>query len=83
MSSINPKTERITLRVDPALKAQAADIFDAMGMTPSEAVRLFLLEVIRRGELPMKIRTPNAATRAAIQAARSGEVRPVPRKSRH
>lgn len=82
MSSANPKTERIYLRVDPGLKAQATDIFDAMGMTPSEAVRLFLLEVIRRGELPMKIRTPNAETRAAIQAARSGTVQSVRRQSR-
>lgn len=77
MQDRTSKTERMHLRVDPALKAQAMEIFDAMGLTPSEGVRLFLLEVVRRGELPMKIKVPNAGTRAAIKAARDGDIQPV------
>lgn len=74
------KTERMHLRVDPELKARAMDVFNAMGLTPSEGVRLFLMEVASRGELPMRIRTPNAATRAATDAARNGDIQPVGNK---
>jgi DNA-damage-inducible protein J len=43
-----------------------------VGLSPTEAIRLFYRQVSLHGGLPFAVRVPNAATRAAIAQARSG-----------
>ncbi len=60
----------VHIRVDEDIKEQATQTLAAMGLTVSDAVRVFLTRVANDQELPFAIKTPNAASRAAIAEAR-------------
>ena len=59
-------TTMVHVRVDEKTKAQATKALDAMGLSVSDAVRVFLTRVAAEKRLPFELRVPNAATRAAI-----------------
>jgi len=65
------KTEMIRARVEPGLKHEAEAVLDKLGMTPTEAITLFYKQVTLYRGLPFPVRIPNAATRKALQEARS------------
>ncbi|MCX4079838.1 type II toxin-antitoxin system RelB/DinJ family antitoxin [Rickettsia rhipicephali] len=52
------------LRVSADIKIEAEEIFKQMGMTMSEAIRMFLNQCINSGGLPFKphIKIPNEKT---------------------
>ncbi len=62
-------TTMVHIRVDEALKARAADTLAAMGLSLSDAVRVFLTRVVAEQGLPFELKAPNAATRAALDEA--------------
>lgn len=62
-------TTMIHVRVDENVKAQAAQTLAAMGLTVSDAVRVFLTRVVADNELPFAISAPNAISRLAIAQA--------------
>lgn len=57
------------VRVDEQLKAQATETLAAMGLSVSDAVRVFLTRVVADKQMPFDIRVPNALTREAMQEA--------------
>lgn len=59
-------TKMIHVRVDEHVKDQAQETLASMGLTVSDAVRVFLTRVVADKELPFAIKAPNAASRAAI-----------------
>ncbi len=59
----------IHVRVDEKIKAQASETLAAMGLTVSDAVRVFLTRVVTEQQLPFALKVPNADTRAAMQEA--------------
>jgi len=67
-------TAMIHVRIDQNLKLKAAKTFDAMGMSLSEAVRVFLTRAATDQAFPFEIRVPNAKTIAAMEAGDRGEV---------
>ncbi len=64
----------VQTRIDGAIKAEAAAVLAAMGLTVSDAVRLMLTRVARDHALPFDPLIPNAATVAAMMAARAGNL---------
>ena len=62
-------TTMIHVRVDENIKKQAAETLSAMGLTISDAVRVFLTRVVADEELPFAVQAPNAASRAAMAEA--------------
>ena len=69
-------SSEIRSRVEPDLKQQAQDVLDKCGLNLSDAIRLFLRQVVVNKGLPFEIReTPNATTRAAIEEARGMSAR--------
>ncbi len=62
-------TTMVHIRVDETLKTQAADTFAAMGLSLSDAVRVFLTRVVAEQRLPFELKAPNAETRAALVEA--------------
>ncbi len=62
-------TTMVHVRVDEHLKAQAAQTLALMGLTVSDAIRVFLTRIVADQELPFAIQAPNAASRAAIAEA--------------
>jgi DNA-damage-inducible protein J len=57
------------VRVDDDTKAQATAALEAMGLSVSEAVRLFLKRVVAEQAFPLELKVPNAATRMAMAEA--------------
>ncbi len=66
-----PNTSMIHVRVDDDVKSQASDALAAMGLSVSDAVRIFLKRVVNDQAFPLELKVPNAATRAAMQEARA------------
>ncbi|MEP7352157.1 MAG: type II toxin-antitoxin system RelB/DinJ family antitoxin [Acidobacteriota bacterium] len=63
----------IHARLDPKLKKSAERILETLGMTTTEAIRLFLRQVEMHNGLPFPVSVPNEATLAAMQAANRPE----------
>lgn len=62
-------TSMIHVRVDEKIKAEAVEILASMGLSVSDAVRVFLTRVVADKELPFAVKAPNAASHAAIAEA--------------
>ena len=62
----------VQVRIDGAVKEEAATVLAAMGLTVSDAVRLLLTKVAQDKALPFEPLIPNATTIAAMKEARRG-----------
>lgn len=67
-------TAMIHVRIDEDLKSKASETLDAMGLSLSEAVRVFLKRVATDQAFPFELRVPNAETIAAMEAGNRSEV---------
>ena len=67
------QTAVIHARIDPDTKAATERILDALGITPTEAIRLLYRQIAMRGEFPIALRMPNVETAAALVKAERGE----------
>lgn len=65
-------TSNVSFRIDSDLKAQADQLFSALGMNMTTAFNIFLRQSVREGCIPFNIttHTPNADTVAAMLEAR-------------
>ena len=61
------KTDRIEARIEPALKQAAEAIFSKLGVSPSDAIRIFYKQVELHQGFPFAVRLPNAETLATIE----------------
>lgn len=62
-------TTMIHVRVDEKIKTQATETLAAMGLSVSDAVRVFLMRVVAEQQMPFALKVPNAETRAAMVEA--------------
>jgi DNA-damage-inducible protein J len=67
------RTETIRARVEPELKSEAEAILKEVGLSSSEAMRLFLFQIVRQRGLPFEVKIPNAETIAAIEELEAGK----------
>ena len=65
------RTSMLHIRVDEDLKEQAAEALAAVGLSVSDAVRLFLRRVVVEQAFPLELKAPNAETRAAMEESRA------------
>jgi DNA-damage-inducible protein J len=65
------KVAEIRSRIEPDLKENATRILASCGLNVSDAVRLFLRQVVAQNGLPFEVKAPNAVTRAAMEEADS------------
>ena len=65
------KTTDVRSRIEPEIKDRATAVLASCGLNLSDAIRLFLRQVVAQEGLPFEVKVPNAATRAAMQEARS------------
>jgi DNA-damage-inducible protein J len=59
------------VRVDDDIKEQATTALTAMGLSVSDAVRLFLRRVVIDQAFPLELKVPNADTLAAMEESRA------------
>lgn len=64
----------VQTRINGEIKAEAAVVLAAMGLTVSDAVRLLLTKVAHDKALPFEPLIPNATTIQAMKDARAGNV---------
>jgi DNA-damage-inducible protein J len=65
------KTTDVRSRIEPDLKDRASAVLAECGLNLSDAIRLFLRQVVAQQGLPFEVKTPNAMTIAAMREARS------------
>lgn len=68
--------ENVTLSLEPELMAQAAALFNALGMDIDTATGIFYRQALRCHGLPFAVRLdePNETTYAAMAAAENDDV---------
>lgn len=65
------QSSMLHIRVDGNTKEQATEALASMGMSLSDAVRLFLHRVVADQAFPIELKVPNAETRLAMKEARA------------
>ncbi len=65
------QTSMLHVRVDDDVKAQASEALASMGLSVSDAVRIFLKRVVNDQAFPLELKVPNAETRKAIKESRA------------
>jgi DNA-damage-inducible protein J len=71
-SAKSAQSGMIRARISPDLKAEAERILDQIGMSSSDAIRMFYKQITMRKGLPFEARIPNATTREALRDAEAG-----------
>ncbi len=68
------KTEMLSTRIDHETKLAFTHVCDEVGLSPSQAIKLFAKAVINYGGIPFELRakTPNSKTLEAIQELENG-----------
>ena len=76
------KTDTLHIRVEPDVKKNVESTLNKLGLSTTEAINIFLCQVILTGGLPFDVRMPryNAQTEAAMQEARDIASGRVPMK---
>jgi len=59
-------TTEVRCRIDTKTKHDASKVIEAMGLSVSDAIRIFLKRVATEGTIPFDLRIPNAKTIAAM-----------------
>ena len=65
-------TTTIQARIDSQSKEQARKIFDLLGLTMSQAITLYLRQVILRRGIPFDIEIPNELTAKVLKTTKKG-----------
>jgi DNA-damage-inducible protein J len=74
LTSHSMKSAEIRSRIEPELKEGATRVLADCGLNLSDAIRLFLRQVVINNGLPFEIKIPNAITRAAMEEAASNRL---------
>jgi DNA-damage-inducible protein J len=66
----------LQLNIPDNLQQQAMAVFEAVGMSTDEAVRIFFQQTVNSGGIPFSIKAkqPNATTRKAMRDVEEGKV---------
>jgi len=67
------KTAVVHSRIEPGIKRDAEKVLKRLGVTPTEAIRLFYTQVALHDGLPFPVRIPNETTKKALLESRAGE----------
>ena len=70
MAPNDDMNSEIRVRISPGLKKQATEVLSQYGLNISDAVRLFLEQVVMRDRLPFEVKAPNIITIAAMKESR-------------
>ncbi|MDX8443395.1 type II toxin-antitoxin system RelB/DinJ family antitoxin [Mesorhizobium australafricanum] len=64
-------TKMIHIRVDDDIREEASSVLGSLGLSVSDAVRVFLHRVVASQGFPLELKVPNEETRAALVEARA------------
>jgi len=69
------KTDTISTRIDHGMKMEFTHVCEEIGLSPSQAIKLFAKAVINYGGIPFELKTkqPNKITIQAIEELEEGK----------
>ncbi len=66
------KTAAVHSRIQPEIKERAEEILQRLGLSPTEAIRMFYTQITLRNGLPFDVSIPNEETKKALEDSRNG-----------
>lgn len=66
------KTATVHARIDPETKRDSEAILHALGITPTDAVRLLYRQIAIRREFPLELKIPNELTAKTLDQTDRG-----------
>lgn len=67
------KTEQVNVRIEPEVKKAAETVFKKLGLTPSQAVKMFYRQAALQQGLPFTVNVPNRKTLEAMRELEEGK----------
>ena len=67
------KTATIHTRIEPETKIRAEKVLHKLGMSPTEAIRIFYRQITIRNGLPFPVEIPNARTASTLEKSSRDE----------
>jgi DNA-damage-inducible protein J len=67
------KTAVVHARIEPQTKRKAERVLHKLGITPTEAIRIYYKQISLRGGIPFAVEIPNERTAATLEKSRRGE----------
>jgi DNA-damage-inducible protein J len=67
------KTALVHARIEPQTKRKAEGVLRKLGITPTEAIRIFYRQISLRGGLPFAVEVPNERTSETLDKSRRGD----------
>jgi DNA-damage-inducible protein J len=61
-----PQSAVVHARIDQATKTATEKVLNSLGMTPTEAIRLFYRQIAIRQSFPLELHVPNKLTAAVL-----------------
>ena len=65
--------DRVQARIDTNLKASAEAVFSRLGISSTEAIRMFYAQVSLRNGIPFEVSIPNKETIKAMKEIKEGK----------
>ena len=70
---VSMKTAVVHSRIQPEIKEKAEGILKELGVSPTEAIRMFYTQITLRKGLPFEVSLPNEETIQAFKDSREGK----------
>ena len=67
------KSAVIHARIEPETKLAAENILHRIGISPTEAIRIFYRQITMRKGLPFSVEIPNEVTRTTLRSSKEGK----------
>ncbi|MBW2163269.1 MAG: type II toxin-antitoxin system RelB/DinJ family antitoxin [Deltaproteobacteria bacterium] len=67
------KTAVVHTRIEPETKVKAESVLRRLGITPTEAIRIFYTQISLRDRLPFMVEIPNKVTEETIAKSQRGK----------
>ncbi|MEI8243118.1 MAG: type II toxin-antitoxin system RelB/DinJ family antitoxin [bacterium] len=67
------KTAVVHARMEPETKRGAENVLLELGLSPTEAIRIFYRQIVLRRGLPFSVAVPNATTTKTLETSRRGK----------
>ena len=67
------KTAVVHARIEPKTKRKAEGVLHKLGLTPTEAIRIFYRQISMLGGLPFNVSIPNELTTKTLAKSREGK----------
>jgi len=71
------KTEYVRARIRPEVKHQAGAILNELGLSMSEAISLYMNQIVKHRGIPFPIKLPNDELLASFQQMEDGELEEI------